>query len=783
MADVNITVDFNDLKLLNNELNKTNKKIKLTATDARRDFQSMKRSIDPLYNAMKTFEGKVLVAQRAVATGAISNKEYARSMELIRGQAAMAGVQVNQLGQVAALTGNKMNKFGSVGMQQVGYQVGDFLVQVQSGTNAMVAFGQQATQLVGVLGMMNPKFIGLSAGLGIAIPLVTALGAAWMRTRSDTDNAADSIETLEDRLKSLDSTLQDWVTTKKAAEAGLTVDELFGVQGIERAEKDVEAAKEALKEYEDIISGIDVYDQKAFKIAGEAIKSLWGADKASQVEAALKTLSDAEKRLAELRKKQSEERFASYTEEVAKLNEITRAKEAILAGDDKAEVSRRQALSSYRASLAEQVKAKDISAEQALILLDIFQTNQRLTAEIAAQEEAETRRSNRLKRNAEDSMQLLQDAIKVYEANQKLAEKDLATAEEILRVHGEKISVQSMQLQFGEDSLAVSRTIRDIELQNLITEIDSLQITTDKKDELINTVMVAANLADELERAQWATQNMTVGNDAWAWGLTGEEMLPPKEKPKKVTKTPEQQLKERMQVLLKEVQLRERIKGLSEDEQRREELKFEYQKLNMEVNDELIAQIVASEAATRKYIEAEQLREDQMETFSNHMEDAFEAMITGSKSVGDSFRDMLRNMLLDIYRQKVMEPMANSLTNSIFGMFMANGGAFNKGVQMFADGGVVNAPTMFGHSGGLGVMGEAGPEAIMPLKRGPDGKLGVAGANGGNVTVHQTFQFTANGDESVKKIIAQAAPQIANMTQKQIMDSRRRGGQMKATFN
>lgn len=74
-------------------------------------------------------------------------------------------------------------------VQQTGYQVGDFLVQVQSGTNPMVAFGQQATQLVGVLPLMTGLFglsttalIGLSAGLGIVIPLVTAIGAYFLRS-------------------------------------------------------------------------------------------------------------------------------------------------------------------------------------------------------------------------------------------------------------------------------------------------------------------------------------------------------------------------------------------------------------------------------------------------------------------------------------------------------------------------------------------------------------------------------------------------------------------------
>ena len=67
----------------------------------------------------------------------------------------------------------------------------------------------------------------------------------------------------------------------------------------------------------------------------------------------------------------------------------------------------------------------------------------------------------------------------------------------------------------------------------------------------------------------------------------------------------------------------------------------------------------------------------------------------------------------------------------------AKGGAFNNGVEFFANGGVVNRTTGFGMAGGKwGVMGEAGPEAIMPLSRGRNGKLGVA-ATGGGGTVNQ----------------------------------------------
>ncbi len=83
----------------------------------------------------------------------------------------------------------------------------------------------------------------------------------------------------------------------------------------------------------------------------------------------------------------------------------------------------------------------------------------------------------------------------------------------------------------------------------------------------------------------------------------------------------------------------------------------------------------------------------------------------------------------------------------------AKGGAFSRGVEMFANGGaftnsVVSRPTNFAMAGGLGMMGEAGPEAIMPLSRGSDGKLGVqaSGAASPEVNVY----FVQSADEAAE---------------------------------
>ena len=71
------------------------------------------------------------------------------------------------------------------------------------------------------------------------------------------------------------------------------------------------------------------------------------------------------------------------------------------------------------------------------------------------------------------------------------------------------------------------------------------------------------------------------------------------------------------------------------------------------------------------------------------------------------------------------------------GLFSANGNAFIGGhVQAFANGGLVDRPTMFGHAGGVGMMAEAGTEAIMPLTRLGNGKLGVHAGGGGDTNTY-----------------------------------------------
>lgn len=180
---------------------------------------------------------------------------------------------------------------------------------------------------------------------------------------------------------------------------------------------------------------------------------------------------------------------------------------------------------------------------------------------------------------------------------------------------------------------------------------------------------------------------------------------------------------------------------------------------------------VAVEADTRAF-------DDAMKDLRNSTIDfgrVFTNTISGAVRSGKGFEDSLRKIgqrLTDLALDQALKPL-----ESLFGSFLSGlagpassgvalpgfskGAAFDaSGIVPFARGGVVSSPVAFGFGKELGVMGEAGAEAVMPLQRGADGRLGVA-SNGAASSPNIVFNVQTNDAASFAKSEAQITAMLA----------------------
>jgi hypothetical protein len=164
------------------------------------------------------------------------------------------------------------------------------------------------------------------------------------------------------------------------------------------------------------------------------------------------------------------------------------------------------------------------------------------------------------------------------------------------------------------------------------------------------------------------------------------------------------------------------------------------------------------------------------------LEDQLVNFVTTGKA---SFADLAKSIIADIariaIRQAIIAPLLKGV-GSIFGMTFADGGVFaQNGIQKFARGGIVDKPTLFPFAKGTGLMGEAGPEAIMPLQRAANGKLGVIASGGGSTSVVVNVDASGNanvqGDQSQAKQLGLA---VSAAVQAELIKQKRPGGLLAA---
>ncbi|MFP3383108.1 phage tail tape measure protein [Tritonibacter sp. SIMBA_163] len=188
----------------------------------------------------------------------------------------------------------------------------------------------------------------------------------------------------------------------------------------------------------------------------------------------------------------------------------------------------------------------------------------------------------------------------------------------------------------------------------------------------------------------------------------------------------------------------------------------------------MAAQFTAEMDRVRAAFAATQADAADFETgLSRGLRRAMKDLVVDGDSLSDALESLAKTMINTTFNS-AMRPVTDHLgglvsdgIGALVGGILpfADGAAFSQGkVTPFARGGVVSSPTHFPMRGGLGLMGEAGPEAILPLARGQDGSLGVKTQGGGTsptVVMNVSTPDVAGFQRSRGQIAAQMSRMLA----------------------
>ena len=844
----------------------------------------------------------------ALATGMISQAKFdkgtaqvnSRISHLTKTLYSGAGA-VDQWATHVNQAKNKTNRFGMVA-QQVGYQVGDFFVQVQSGTSALVAFGQQGTQLAGLL----PGVAG--AVIGIGLSLGTMLLKTFLDTRDAGKQLEESVKAVEEALSDLSNVSSMLRDTLGApfSEANTVLREyleLLEKSSAANVQKQVSLAFGAKGESTGILNELALMAEDMQR--GDLS---WNLFEGLNYDATEKEIKDANELLrvrgeiAEiLRGTAAQPRVIEGAEGLRELGDDLLAYSKQFNGALGERIRTLMFESGLTKLMVDAEKAKGDAANDAL---EEHATEMEAFYDMIAKEDKdEAKRKSDLMKKLWDS--LYKNRMEAKKAAEEASKRE-ATAIASSKVQIEQASVkqalQEAELQYGSKSIehreaqvkAAKELARITAEQKFIADgiTDEEQVQIDllveaageaevMRQALADSKVEAAGLAASLRSAVSALNSLMGLGDSIDKAISvarvrlGELQLTGDTQIAQIAATIEGQrqdlkkfyerafeglsagtpefsklVKERFEANQKLYELQGYLELIEEENDRiresnkagskgkkkpglimteelfamkqkldlqkaslgksEEEILFEQNKSQLlsKITDQMVGMSEvdkafyiqqaegAAEYITNIELEIQALQKLEVhqkevaDTIANEMGNALMSMVDGTKSVKDAFRDMANEIIKELYRIYVVKKITGMISDAIAPNVPApipseNGNVFSNGnLVPYADGGVVGGPTYFPmNDGRTGLMGEAGPEAIMPLKRGKNGKLGVQAEGGsGDVIIHQNFNFTANGDESVKKIIAQQAPAIANMTKKQILDDRRRGGQMKQAF-
>lgn len=630
---------------------------------AAQSFNRLEATLDPVAKAAQRLERDSQKVQNALQKGVVTQDRATESLRRLNDQYDRAVQKTNALGTSVRRANDNFRPHGSI-IQQAGYQVGDFAVQVASGQNWMMAFTQQGTQLVSMFGPWG-------AAIGAAGAVLGALATAFMNLGDATEEATQQQLTFSELLRASEE------LTGRAASAARELAAARSNESLAAAQNKLD---EAIAERERLEIAIGDLNQLQQQIDGGATGAAQRRLGRSQI-AAGGNLEELKDQLSEINMEVAE-----------------------------AEVRVGQAENQFR-QLAD-----------SLVDEDSENRGQRLLARIEQE----------YVRAAEGRIDLIE-----HEAEARAAALEETNLSE----------VQKLQARATIEMTARARI-------QAIRESDAAKVQAENDRQLAATETFLA----QINKAYMSANDNQIG----------------------------------LINLQRDTNL-ERLEQLTLSEQDAADARI---KINEIASAEIEA--LRKESLEKDLKETEQFTKNLTQSMSSSWGTFISTTTSDIGEISDAFGDMTNSILSDMARiisqRFITDPFSNALGDFVggfdfSGLFAndfnsvplvpsAKGNVFNHQghVTAFAKGGaftnsIVDTPTLFPFAKGTGLMGEAGPEAIMPLSRDATGRLGVRADNSG--TVINLNVINENGGEVETR---QNGPNIDVIIRRSVLNDLSSGG-------
>ena len=691
---------------------------------AARGLEKWSRSVQILENELTALPVKIQQINQRLAQLEQSGDTSSNIYRLYQQELANLTAQQNKLTGTNTTNAKSFGRLNTI-VQQAGFQIGDFAVQMASGQRASVAFAQQAPQLLGAFG-------AIGAVLGVAAVFIGVFAAKWI---DSIGGALSPTIALTNNTKKLDAALANIGKTLQTIDLAPLFDD------ITKAEESLQTAllstaKINLKNVSALYeTELDLLDKTVGfslnKIANTISTSGQGGTNRAIRESAneAKALADQFKlttaqarEFATVLRQRDVSALSAFAESVSDANKGNQ--EFFTFTQKYIESLRKRTDALEKTSEVEKalndIRDKRLSVTEAVVKIE---TNSALLALQAAEKRAQAEAD--YVRTLAISADLKAKLSTVIAEEQKAAEK--------LRKEYDSVvdSVASATEQYAK-GLAEINNLRDALGADFDEEIYARVI---KK---LNDELDAARLKEYRESLNEFQK--TIFDQLEAYKKFNEE----------------QERTNGLLAFYKSVEgnpaFLEYLNSISSEliaiAEPADAVQIAFDKLNSQTT-----RTQELNAALQQFAELNQLSAKQVENLANSLglqakktnelqtslqsaakdglntfADELINLTENGKFAFDNFvKSIVRNIATLIIQYNLLR-IAQSALPGVFGtptVASAQGNAFSKGVKAFAQGGIIAGPTFFGLQGGLGLAGEAGPEAILPLRRDSSGNLGV----------------------------------------------------------